>query len=560
MIAGMIPKMILKTIKKLKPLVFCFVCFLPLIFVSCSCETDVATFGNYYSLSPVPEQNVGKTAYLIVQNMQQKTITPEVYARLVDKNGNVVLANKARANYSTNYSNYIDYDNYDYTDAYGLEKNDVPCIDCGYLRRNKDFAPFDPSAYINKTNKNRLYDVSPQKENDFDACLIGEQKDVWVIYETDENEYYKRPFTLKVQTQHFNVWQDSESQVTISSSTEAKLQQNLEKIFDLETQIFGSNEIQNPYFVATPQKINIFVYDLDPKDTGVAGFFYNFDLYTQDAIDHLNGDAKKAENQKEEHSSQVHSNQMQCFYINETMLGRPILYSVLSHEFQHMLCFINKFINQGATNTQMPDTWYTEMLSVLAQDITAKTLDITTTSDLCNCFTGYISAFNAGAYRGFLNWDDNNETVLGYGNVYAFGSYLARRYGKGSPVAFIKSMAQNKKANDASVTQAIKDANFDITFDAALERLPEYAINGSWQQTQTEYIKGQMQEYECFLHSLSVSVQPVVYTSTNMYKILPLYWGGFFIVKMGVVKSGDKIESYLPFAGDPFLKAKIIYK
>ena len=194
------------------------------------------------------------------------------------------------------------------------------------------------------------------------------------------------------------------------------------------------------------------------------------------------------------------SNEMLLFYIDaphakylssnteQTDMLRPrwrhIVYSVLAHEFQHM---INYYQRAVLLNTRGDPAWLNEMLSMMAEDIISQRL--------LNAY-GYDEAIAAGlrdnrglatkgsgsyptcggrlvryaetSYWGISRWDSD---LLNYATNFAFGSYLLRNYPvSGSNDAFFKQVYQSSYQDMQSLLETAQQSDNTLTEDELIAR------------------------------------------------------------------------------------------
>jgi hypothetical protein len=165
------------------------------------------------------------------------------------------------------------------------------------------------------------------------------------------------------------------------------------------------------------------------------------------------------------------------------------IYSTLAHEFNHMINYNVK----GTIN----EAWYTEMLSMLAEDLLCPLIGIPITNT-AHPAVSRGNYFLAGYFtQGPYYWSDASDSVyFSYANNYAFGAYLARNFGGAELVSAIaKSPIDGKLSiNTALVAQT----GGDIDLNKALARyfeafvfsgtLPARAL--SFDKTVTKAIAG----------------------------------------------------------------------
>ena len=246
------------------------------------------------------------------------------------------------------------------------------------------------------------------------------------------------------------------------------------------------------------------------------------------------------------------------------MKDRPDkIYETLVHEFQHLLGFINTVVNKGSS---VYETWYTEMMSQLAEDILISYLGIEYEDSF---LPGRMSWFNLYHNLGFYDW--KSSVYAGYGNAYLFGSYLAHSYGG---IDFIRTLAQCGKINEEAVTFALKQTCNSDDFYTAFYKWGKSVLDGSLENE----INGNAGKYDFTLHGIDVwdysynvngsSIESNYYIYTENYdtsKVIaggrlfygPLIFkntdtnyfraslgrGGFYITNMGTVKYGDFIRA-----------------
>ena len=150
------------------------------------------------------------------------------------------------------------------------------------------------------------------------------------------------------------------------------------------------------------------------------------------------------------------------------------VYSTLVHEFNHMLNFANKTLKYGLSM----DTWYTEMLSMLTEDVFEEDLDV----DYANSILRRLELFVQGGYVcGFKNWPEITDTddivYFKYSNAYAFGAFLARNYGGAK---LFHEIATNEYTNEESIVEAVNTINgTELSFEDLLKDFCLILVNPS---------------------------------------------------------------------------------
>lgn len=200
-------------------------------------------------------------------------------------------------------------------------------------------------------------------------------------------------------------------------------------IYDWVTTVFGeewgaSNSSQ---LIAISDHIDILLTDIsqDNKDNGgVIGYFHSKDNFTEKVYSG--------------------SNERIMFYIDSVMYANATdtwdendfwpqqVFSTLAHEFQHMIYFYQKNINQGLQGTE---TWINEMLSESTEDLVAERLHSDGPRNVIwsrgdagdeNNYNGRYPLFNKNNTLTLASWDNSLED---YSKVSSFGAYLQRNYG-----------------------------------------------------------------------------------------------------------------------------------
>ncbi|MDR1948811.1 MAG: hypothetical protein LBQ38_05430 [Spirochaetaceae bacterium] len=252
------------------------------------------------------------------------------------------------------------------------------------------------------------------------------------------------------------------------SSEQAKLMaEKFDAIYAYTTPIFGYEygggvpETDETYGgIDGDPRIQILIYDIDfdqssAQISGTFGYFW--------AKDHYGNSAS-------------HSNASEIIYMDSYFMDAytDAIYSTLAHELQHMIQFNEKDIKKGLPGTE---TWYNEMLSMLAEDMIAPLIGVSAGNDqhpIKNRIPLFLGYYN---YAGITEWRDGNYALISYADVYAFGAYLARNYGGAE---LIREIAGNDTADVSSVSQALGKLNPGMTegyeFEEALSRYGEVFV------------------------------------------------------------------------------------
>lgn len=191
----------------------------------------------------------------------------------------------------------------------------------------------------------------------------------------------------------------------------------------------------------TGEKINIVIYDIaadynsrSENQTGVVGYFYAKDYY-YNVANLPSSDIRRK------------SNVGKYLYIDSGFAVSDFdnIVSTLAHEFQHMVNFNRKNIEQNL----LPSTAYNEMLSMLCEDMMQDFLeleDYASPKSRIQSFNAYYSQSGITEYR------DDDYAVLSYSTSYAFGAWLCRQYGG---AALVREMMNNNSTDTASILAAV---------------------------------------------------------------------------------------------------------
>ena len=504
----------------------------------------------FADLTRISESNVEKTAYLIAYNTGAESISSE-------NTGGAYLYNISSLSAEVENEFQICANSEPYT---GIQENNSDF----YIQQNCEIARKLQNMSLEQTAGIRSVEAVQLRR----TCTVGKTAAFYISY--DERTYQEVEFTLEASGKNCNIWyyddiKDVSLGVRESSLDETfdVLAEKFDSVYYAEQAVFGSYEIENKNgaFISTPEKIDILIFDLEQdarssaNGGGTYGFFNIVDIYTEEPVNRLN----------EKESAGYRTNQAECFYIDAYFLrNRPDkIYETLVHEFQHLLGFINTAVNEGAA---VYETWYTEMMSQLAEDILISYLGIKYEDSF---LPGRMSWCNLYHNLGFYDW--NNNESAGYGNAYLFGSYLAHSYGG---IDFIRALAQCGKINEEAVTFALKQTGKNDDFYTAFYKWGKSVLDGSLENE----IEGNAGNYDFTLHGINVwdysynvnrsSIAlnyygytenyenseviaggrlfygPLIFknTDTNYFRA-SLGRGGFYITNMGTVKYGDFIRA-----------------
>ncbi|MBO7485423.1 MAG: hypothetical protein J6T84_05125 [Spirochaetaceae bacterium] len=268
---------------------------------------------------------------------------------------------------------------------------------------------------------------------------IGNEKDFYVINFNDNSTTTKTFVLKKDQTNVPNVpgqppsrcrvWYDKNDPNGLTDSQLETIRTKLDKMFDVETALCGSMvptcNWDNIISINTETKLDIVVYAMT---NNYLGYFSPRDFFTSG-------------------ENSVFSNKAPIIYISSTDTSSN-MYSTVSHEFDHLLNFVNKEINHDKDE----ETWYTELLSNTIEEVLENFNEVSAADSIRNQrLPWFLARYNFGLF-----WDQNDIYGSSYSNVYAFGAWLVRNYG--GPELF-HLIATNAYVNEESIVRAVNALN-----------------------------------------------------------------------------------------------------
>jgi hypothetical protein len=299
------------------------------------------------------------------------------------------------------------------------------------VRANRSVAP--SYAEVVGSTKQFYIDTSSTKK---EATLkyIGTYCKIWVVNSNFDN----------------NSSTDDDNKIT-QAQIDA-LAAKFDLIYPLETNLLGYEYGGGPGGnggMDDDSKIQILLYDIDGDFNNhsngiVLGYFYSGDEYTDGT--------------SPDQGTIIKSNEAEIFYLDVEMLdAKPTnMYSTLIHEFNHMINFNVKVLKTGAASNFA--IWYTEMLSMLAEDAIGPLVGIPYDPKMSNgnVIWGRINPTWLVYYAvGAMQWYDSNP-LLYYASNYAFGAYLVRNFG--GPELLTRIAKSNLGGKD-SLDQALSTLN-----------------------------------------------------------------------------------------------------
>jgi len=295
--------------------------------------------------------------------------------------------------------------------------------------------------------------VQPHLRSALVSPAIGDRKQFWVELYYDSDTMVQRQATLMAASEHSLIWIMDGNTRSITAAQAKALSVKFDLIYPAVTNLLGYEYGGGPYGNGGRDgdaKIQILIYDIlyASGNVAAAGYFWGKDYYPREQISY--------------------SNEAEIFYINtSTVINSPdYAYSALAHEFQHMIHFNKKFVEQGKNSA----TWYNEMLSMMTQDLIDELIGITPVNRFHitqQRMPTFLLNYNQ---VGVTEWQGDS---VSYAKGYAFGAYLLRNYGGAT---LLQKILANNLANIESITMALDEISPGLTFEQAISRYGEAMI------------------------------------------------------------------------------------
>lgn len=339
---------------------------------------------------------------------------------------------------------------------------------------------------------------------DLPASALGTPSETVTI---NSVQYTKRSATLRAAGEYCYIWvvdgyystdSGAVSGAAVTKSQVSTLREKFDGMYPLIREIFGKeaevmvdgNSIVPIDKVSdTGSKVNIVVYDINgdyktSQQGGVFGYFWAKDYYTPETATSSATDVIKL------------SNSGKYFYIDSYFTKNPswapFMYSTLAHEFQHMINFGVKTLTpayKGNNNPPSSATWYTEMMSMLCEDMMQQYLGCGDTASPKSRLSQFCTYYTSS---GITEWNDNAQ-LASYAVAYTFGAYLARNYGGAE---LIQKAAQNGSVDKDSITEALKAMGYDETFDSAYIKFAQALVLNNTDKQNTVTLNKDAKTYQ----------------------------------------------------------------
>ncbi|MDR1220030.1 MAG: hypothetical protein LBK73_10560 [Treponema sp.] len=332
---------------------------------------------------------------------------------------------------------------YDHLAAQQFNGNPPPALSNGASRVAAEDAPVAFKVYTKDGSTGQFWVEDTSGKWVQKSAVLQAASEYAVVWVADEN------FTQSASASDDN---------KITREQSAVIASQFDIIYQKETSIFGYEYGGGPGGGGGRDgdpKIQILIYDIDgdykrEQTSGVFGYFWAKDFYTQAEIDRIYGSGMK-------------TNAAEIFYLDAHFADKypDGAISTLAHEFQHMINFNEKSIRSGFKLSS--ETWFDEMLAMLAEDIIDPLVGVAESEFPYNQRMPLF--LNVYSNCDPTTWLKNEEALYSYANSYAFGAYLTRNFGG---ARLIQEMMANSKVNEESVVDAVNAV------------LPAAAQGGAW--------------------------------------------------------------------------------
>lgn len=304
-----------------------------------------------------------------------------------------------------------------------------------------------------------------------------------IFIQTGDSAYSEKASTLKAKGTYCNVWVVDENYSDINTESDiATIASKFDAIYPRVTNVFGTecdkilnyayNENTNSFDSSivdmadcegndTGTKINIVLCDLPD---GYDGYFASKDYFYYDTELETSGN-NLTSTQIAQNIALNASNVGKYFYVDIESVNKSLDNALLTlaHEFQHMINFNMKTVQNSATF----GTFYDEMCSMACEDMMADYLGVGDDDTPKNRLPLFNKKYTETGTGDWLNSSSNQE-LYSYSSAYAFGAWLARQYGGAK---LFNAILSNSHSDMDAVTEAVKSvAGEDYTDEQILER------------------------------------------------------------------------------------------
>ncbi|WP_407425417.1 hypothetical protein [Treponema sp.] len=364
------------------------------------------------------------------------------------------------------------------------------------------------------SSRNAVSSVSTVTVTAYTSDDIGSAtRSIYVDQDEDISNFAQETATLRAVGQYCYVWVMSDNWTSsstasgekINSSIASKIADNFDSMYDKIRNVFGEEsnclaadtsldfQIEMNSYSETGEMVNIIIYDIgkdytDSSNSGsVVGYFYAKDYY------YLSNPS----------SVYKYSNKGKYFYVDGYYAANytSMVYSTLAHEFQHMIDFsVKSMENKKSSNTAT-----NEMKSMLCEDIMFSTLcELDSSFSKDDSPVARLPVFNRRYAEVGLEYKSSNpEVYYSYANNYAFGAWLLRNYGG---VTLLNEIATNSYVNISSILNALSTTGAAAT--TMEELLKEYTVACVISSEDSGFAK-ELSDSELTLNDITYSLESI---------------------------------------------------
>ncbi|MBQ4377707.1 MAG: hypothetical protein II821_00710 [Treponema sp.] len=299
-------------------------------------------------------------------------------------------------------------------------------------------------------------------------------RSIYIDQDEDISTFAAETATLRALGEYCYVWVVSDNWTSSSASGEKinseiaeKIASNFDSMYLKIRNVFGeesnylssntslSSQIAMSDYSETGEIVNIVIYDIGKdysngtNSGSVVGYFYAKDYF------YLSNPS----------SVYKYSNKGKYFYVDAyyAVAYTSTVYSTLAHEFQHMIDFGVKSMENGLQT----GTAYNEMKSMLCEDIMYSTLcELDSDFSEDDSPVSRLPLFNRHYYDVGLEYKESSpEVYYSYSNNYAFGAWLLRNNGG---ISLLHEIATNAYTDEKAITKALSSTGSEA---ASMEEL-----------------------------------------------------------------------------------------
>lgn len=294
-------------------------------------------------------------------------------------------------------------------------------------------------------------------------------RSIYIDQDSDISTFKAETATLRALGEYCYVWVVSDNWTSSSASGEKinseiaeKIASNFDSMYLKIRNVFGeesnylssntslTSQIAMSGYSETGEIVNIVIYDIGKdysngtNSGSVVGYFYAKDYF------YLSNPS----------SVYKYSNKGKYFYVDAyyAVDYTSTVYSTLAHEFQHMIDFGVKSMENKLSSS----TSWNEMKSMLCEDIMYETLcELDSDFSEDDSPVSRLPLFNRHYYDVGLEYKESSpEVYYSYSNNYAFGAWLVRNNGG---ISLLHEIATNAYTDEKSVLNALSTTGASST-------------------------------------------------------------------------------------------------